>query len=39
MIKEDSFVEVSKFEGLIMNFGLGNRKNQELILFGGDLDF
>ena len=35
MIKENSFLKVSKFEGLIDSFGLGSRKDQEILLFGG----
>ena len=38
-MKDNFFRLVSKFEGLIMNFGLGSRENQEIILFGGNLDF
>ena len=35
----NSFVQISKFEGMILNSGLRRRKDFEIILFGDELYF
>ena len=38
VMKGESFADISRVE-LIINFGLGSRKDKEIILFGGETSF